>query len=84
MVQPLIEGFCIPKIQIHNSVLISELLYIWTLSITQYYKKLKNATFWKLDPFPSSGEEGGTYFAGSLRKSYPQSLVQLFPRDPIE
>jgi hypothetical protein len=52
MVQPLIEDFCIPKIQVHNSLLISELLYIWTSSITQYSKKLKNTTFWKLDPFP--------------------------------
>jgi hypothetical protein len=31
--------------------------------------KTRNATFWKLDPFPSSSEEGDTYSVGPLRKS---------------
>jgi hypothetical protein len=39
----------------------SELLSFWTLSIVQYYKKLENATFRKLDLFPSSGQGGGEH-----------------------
>jgi hypothetical protein len=35
----------------------SELLGFWTLSIVQYSKKLDNTMFWKLDLFPSSGEQ---------------------------
>jgi hypothetical protein len=35
---------------------------------------VKNATFRKLDLFPSSGEDvGSTYFVGSVRKNQPQS-----------
>jgi hypothetical protein len=37
------------------------------------FKKLKSATFLKLDLFLSSGEWGDTYSVGFLRKSYPQS-----------
>jgi hypothetical protein len=35
-----------------------ELLGFWTSSIVQYSKKSDNTTFWKLDLFPSSGEQG--------------------------
>jgi hypothetical protein len=34
----------------------------------------KDKTFQKLDLFPSSGKGGDTYSAGSIRKSWPQSL----------
>jgi hypothetical protein len=37
-----------------------ELLGFWTLYIVWYSKKLENATFRKLDLFPSSGEGGET------------------------
>jgi hypothetical protein len=49
----------------------SVLLGFRTLSIVRY-SRLENTSFWKLDLFPSSGEEGGgedTYSVGSLRKS---------------
>jgi hypothetical protein len=38
---------------------------------------LKNIAFRRLDLFPSSGKNnGGPYYVGSLRKSYPQSLAK--------
>jgi hypothetical protein len=56
-----------------NGVQGSELLVFLTLSISWYSKKVENATLWKLDLFPSSGEGGDTYSVGSPRKSQSQS-----------
>jgi hypothetical protein len=39
-----------------NTVINSELIGFWTLSIVQYSKKLENKTFRKPDLFPSSGQ----------------------------
>jgi hypothetical protein len=47
------------------------------------FKRLENATFRKVDLFPSSGEGGkDTYWAGSLRKL--TSITGLFLRDQTD
>jgi hypothetical protein len=43
-----------------------------SFTIVLYSKKIENTTFRKQDLFPSSGEGGGTYSVGSLRKREPQ------------
>jgi hypothetical protein len=56
-----------------------------TLSIVGYSKYM---TFRNLDLFPSSGEGGDTYCAGSLRKDLAQfflkDLAQFFLKDPTQ
>jgi hypothetical protein len=47
----------------------SDLLGFGTFCIIQYSKKLENTLFHKLDLLLSSGEEGDTYYLGSLRKN---------------
>jgi hypothetical protein len=50
----------------------------WTLSIARCSKKLENATFRKLDLFPSSGEERETCTVGPLTSISKQPMTSRF------